>query len=1130
MALTTEPPARTYGSLTYDATLQSLILYGGMSESPLTGSPQPLNDTWRFSNGTWSNISDNDPPASLGAQLVFDSSTGYALLVNGLSHPGTWVLTRQGWLNVSNSVGTAPAPRAFSALVDDPTDGVVLLFGGTTNLGLSGCPGCPGVFEFNDTWAFSDSTWRELTQTGAPSPRDRALAVFDAGGGDVIVQDGFDSALGGPAPTGTYAFLANRWNQVGGSNAADTPCARFGAVADYDFSLNEVLAFGGSDSTTAPCDSQFGYQNGVWTPLDGAAFPQLPQSSGEMMTYDAADGYVLMFGAGTFSENQTWEFRGGLWTELHPTVSPPGRSWGGLAYDAADRQVVLFGGWGVTRILNDTWTFRDGTWTNVTNLSQPAPSARSSFAFGDDTTDGYLLLFGGSGPQGDFFSAENDTWSFHAGMWTNRTSTGPAPPGRDSAALADDPSDGYVLLFGGTYGCDGYCSAWVFYNDTWVYRAGLWTDLRTTSSPPERAGEILATDPNGGSVILANGEDYGSAYSDTWSYHAGAWTQLTLSAYAPADATIAFASDPMDGQIVAIMEWWWPDHATWTYQGDSVAVNISASPPTGPAPLNVTLNATVQGSPGPYSGAWLFGDGTATSGLNVTHVFEAPALYRAHLNVTTSTGNQTGADLLVSASSSLACSIAAAQTNGTGPLDDTFLGLASGGLPPYAFTWSFGDGSNSSTGTLAQHRYWFPGAYWAVLAVRDSGGNQTSSGIRVVVQSPALQLELSATNPAGDAPLSENFTVAVMGGVPPYEYLWDYGDGSTSSTADAPHTFLSPGTYNVTLTVTDARLASVSRSTFVVVFPTLRVNASVSLGAGPAPLSVPFVADISGGSGPYAAWWTFGDGTFGSFENGTHVYVGPGTYIASLRVTDAAGGVATSEPLTISAGSPLAPLRAALAITPDPVIQFSVVTVTLNISGGSAPYALTWSGLPTGCDPGQAISFSCQAAEVGVGSLAASVVDGDGQTTVARELLVVQPQAIQLDLTVRPSVATLGQTIQLSTEVFGGVPPFTFSWVAPTGCAPLTAPNVTCEGVPAGSYQIQVVGRDSAGGVAAANGTLLVTTGPTATSPPPPALTALDGFGLGLGVALVLVPITWWWLRKGRQIPPTRAEGPAPPS
>ena len=32
---------------------------------------------------------------------------------------------------------------------------------------------------------------------------------------------------------------------------------------------------------------------------------------------------------------------------------------------------------------------------------------------------------------------------------------------------------------------------------------------------------------------------------------------------------------------------------------------------------------------------------------NATHVFEAPALYRAHLNVTTGRGNQTGADLIV---------------------------------------------------------------------------------------------------------------------------------------------------------------------------------------------------------------------------------------------------------------------------------------------------------------------------------------------------------------------------------------------------------------------------------------------------------------------------------------------------
>jgi len=67
------------------------------------------------------------------------------------------------------------------------------------------------------------------------------------------------------------------------------------------------------------------------------------------MAYDAADGYVLLFGGtesfnSTTSLGDTWEFHAGQWTQLFPSSSPSPRIFASMAYDAADGYVLLFGG------------------------------------------------------------------------------------------------------------------------------------------------------------------------------------------------------------------------------------------------------------------------------------------------------------------------------------------------------------------------------------------------------------------------------------------------------------------------------------------------------------------------------------------------------------------------------------------------------------------------------------------------------------------------------------------------------------------------------------------------------------------------------------------------------------------
>jgi hypothetical protein len=56
----------------------------------------------------------------------------------------------------------------------------------------------------------------------------------------------------------------------------------------------------------------------------------------------------------------------------------------------------------------------------------------------------------------------------------------------------------------------------------------------------------------------------------------------------------------------------------------------------------------------------------------------------------------------------------------------------------------------------------------------------------------------------GQAPLAVAFQGSVEGGVPPYELLWEFGDGTASSEPGPSHLYALPGTYQAHLTATDA--------------------------------------------------------------------------------------------------------------------------------------------------------------------------------------------------------------------------------------------------------------------------------------------------------------------------------------
>ncbi len=161
----------------------------------------------------------------------------------------------------------------------------------------------------------------------------------------------------------------------------------------------------------------------------------------------------------------------------------------------------------------------------------------------------------------------------------------------------------------------------------------------------------------------------------------------------------------------------------------------------------------------------------------------------------------------------------AAPMTGSVPLTVSFSAALTGGTSPFTYTWDFGDGSATSASQAPQHTYTTAGTYAVKVTVQDSASvTATDTHLSITATSvAALTATASSGTASGTIPLAVQFTGTASGGVTPYTYSWNFGDGSALSSAQNPaHTYTAAGTYGVTLTVHDSAGASAADSHLVI--------------------------------------------------------------------------------------------------------------------------------------------------------------------------------------------------------------------------------------------------------------------------------------------------------------------------
>lgn len=140
----------------------------------------------------------------------------------------------------------------------------------------------------------------------------------------------------------------------------------------------------------------------------------------------------------------------------------------------------------------------------------------------------------------------------------------------------------------------------------------------------------------------------------------------------------------------------------------------------------------------------------------------------------------------------------ASPVTGDAPLDVTFSAGIRGNLP---LRWDLGDGTRTNGGTVA-HRYEQAGTYTITVSHEHDQEQVVLNTLSVHVNAPP---EPGFTVAHGDTPLEVYVDAAgsvdLDGSI--VQYAWDFGDGGTANARATNHAYANPGTYLVTLRVTD---------------------------------------------------------------------------------------------------------------------------------------------------------------------------------------------------------------------------------------------------------------------------------------------------------------------------------------
>lgn len=263
----------------------------------------------------------------------------------------------------------------------------------------------------------------------------------------------------------------------------------------------------------------------------------------------------------------TWTWNGTSWNR--PDAKGPSPRYGAsVAFDAARNVFVLFGGQTRLGPSDETWVWNGSRWKLLSPAHKPGARRLGSMAY--DPIQHVVVLYSGFVNVGEEGGYAGDTWTWDGSDWT-AADKGPGPPGMLEGVNVVTEGD-RLVLFG------GYFPNYIYSNDVFTWTGKTWTPIAAEAKPPGRGNAAVAWNPTDSTLFVYGGSGFnagagpgaqGTPLSDGWSLASGKWSRLGTG-----PGKLAFANglwDKSGGRFVVMLGMPCPNPsgAAWAWDGKS---------------------------------------------------------------------------------------------------------------------------------------------------------------------------------------------------------------------------------------------------------------------------------------------------------------------------------------------------------------------------------------------------------------------------------------------------------------------------------------------------------------------------------------------------------------------------------
>lgn len=228
-------------------------------------------------------------------------------------------------------------------------------------------------------------------------------------------------------------------------------------------------------------------------------------------------------------------------------------------------------------------------------------------------------------------------------------------------------------------------------------------------------------------------------------------------------------------------------------------------------------------------------------------------------------------------------------TKGCAPIIVQFRDSSSGN--PTSWKWDLGNGTISFLQNPSVS-YINPGVYNIKLVIKKGNQEDSITKSQFITVYDLPNVEFTASNRGGCYPLKTQFTdLSTSNNSIITNWLWDFGDGNTSTQQNPFYTYNNDGNFSVKLKVTNSNgcFKVIGKNSYITVQGGVHANftyASAGTCAPPTPVNFTNTSTSSGG---LTYQWFFGDNGVATDANPTHNYTANGSYTVTLVAINSAG-------------------------------------------------------------------------------------------------------------------------------------------------------------------------------------------------------------------------------------------------